>query len=156
MKAAPTKVLEDLGVLVDAAGEQDQAALLSDLLAPVDAGMQAGRSHIARAVGRPPKALDTSTIIRRMRVSYPALRATKVDHVLRQLMLSELVTQVFNEGGSVILPQGMKVQLVSHDNFTAYREALSGLTDDNAPSVQSKLMEAGLAAGMPSFASPGA
>jgi hypothetical protein len=40
-----------------------------------------------------------------MRVSYPALRASKVDPGLKKLFLAELMTQALNEGMEVIVPE---------------------------------------------------
>jgi hypothetical protein len=37
--------------------------------------------------------------VQRMRVSYPALRAAKVDPALKQLFLAELISQSYNDGG---------------------------------------------------------
>lgn len=80
-----------------------------------DMGMNTGglketgqRLPAKRGLPRQPKPLDTATIIQRIRVSYPALRAARVDSALRQLFLAELITQVHNEGGSVVLPQGTR------------------------------------------------
>ena len=44
-----------------------------------------------------------------MRVSYPALRAAKVDSALRQLFLAELISQAYNEAGAVVVPEGTSV-----------------------------------------------
>lgn len=54
-----------------------------------------------------------------------------MDTALRQLFLSELLTQVYNEGGSVVVPKGLRFQAVEQSSFTEYKEALSGLTDAN-------------------------
>lgn len=45
------------------------------------------------------KLLSTEKIVQRLRVSYPLLRAAKFDPVLRQLFLSELISQVHEEKG---------------------------------------------------------
>jgi hypothetical protein len=90
---------------------------LLHLLAPVDQGAQTGGPREAGyklptpakpQLPKIPKPLDNATIIQRIRVSYPALRAARVDAALRQLFLAELITQVYNEGGSVVLPQGTR------------------------------------------------
>lgn len=109
------------------------------LLAPVEASAQTGgpkeagvvhqRASAVSAPTREPKKVDTSTMLQRIRVSYPALRATKVDSAFRQLMLSEMITQVYNEGGAIVIPQGARLQPVSEEKFTEYKAALSGLTE---------------------------
>ena len=48
--------------------------------------------------------MDVGTMVGRMRLSYPVLRAVAVDAVLRQLILSELVQKNVNEGGAIVLP----------------------------------------------------
>ena len=52
-----------------------------------------------------------------MRVSYPALRAAKVDPGLKRLFLAELMTQVLNEGMEVIIPEGTATRIVLRDTF---------------------------------------
>ena len=72
-----------------------------------------GAPGVGRLLKGPPKqppVLDSATIIRRMRVSYPALRAASIDGALRALLASELLTQIFNEGGSLVVPAGLKIQ----------------------------------------------
>ncbi len=112
----------------------------------VQTGGAPGSGTALKKPAKQPKPLDVSTIIKRMRVSYPVMRATRVDSILRQLLLAELVTQVYNEGGSIVLPLGITTSSLPLDNFTKYREALSGLTESNTPAVTAKLMEIGLQA----------
>jgi hypothetical protein len=52
-----------------------------------------------------------------MQVSYPALRAAKVDPGLRKLILAELITQALNEGIEVIIPEGTAMRIVSRAHF---------------------------------------
>ena len=75
-----------------------------------------------------------------MRVSYPALRAARVDASLRQLFLSELMTQAVNERMEVVIPEGTAIKMVSADTFKQYKEALSGFNDENLAQVTAKLM----------------
>ena len=77
------------------------------------------------------KLLTAEQIVARMRVSYPALKAAKVDAGLRQLFLAELLTQAANDGAACIMPENLAMKVVSMDTFNKYREALSGLTDEN-------------------------
>jgi hypothetical protein len=107
----------------------------------------AGRVVRGGNVGRLPKAQDTGAIVKRVRISYSALRAARVDGALRQLLLSELLTQTYNEGGSVVVPQGMRFQPLPPSEFTKYKETLSGLNSDNAHLVSQKLIELGLMPG---------
>jgi hypothetical protein len=53
--------------------------------------------------------LSAQQIVDRMRISYPALRACKVDSGMRQLFLAQLVTQSFNQAESVVVPEGTMV-----------------------------------------------
>jgi hypothetical protein len=55
--------------------------------------------------------------VARMQVSYPALRAAKVDPGLRKLILAELITQALNEGIEVIIPEGTAMRIVSRAHF---------------------------------------
>jgi hypothetical protein len=72
--------------------------------------------------------LSAAQIVDRMRVSYPALRAAKVDPGLKRLFLAELMTQAQNEGMEVIVPEGTSTRVVPRETFQQYKEALSGLT----------------------------
>ncbi len=97
--------------------------------------------------GGPPKAekvVDTKAIVGRIRISYPALRAARVDGGLRQLLMAELIAQTHSEGGSLVVPQGLRVQPVAPEQYRKYKEALPGLTEANAHLVQAKLIEMGL------------
>ena len=93
------------------------------------------------------KAVDVLTLVGRLRTSYPVLRATAVDSALRQLLLSELVTQCFKKEGAVILPHLLHVQNVDKEHFLEFKNQLSGLNVDNVAAVQAKLVEMGLSLG---------
>ena len=87
------------------------AEQLLKLLGPTaEAGVQTGGPKEAGRVvrggpqGRVPKASTTKDIVSRIRISYSALRAARVDGALRQLLLAELITQTYNEGGSLVVP----------------------------------------------------
>lgn len=118
-----------------------------------EAGVQTGGPKEAGRVvrggpqGRVPKVSTTKDIISRIRISYSALRASRVDSALRQLLLAELISQTYNEGGSLIVPQGMRFQPLPNEQYTRYKEALSGLNADNAHQVTQKLVEMGLQPG---------
>jgi hypothetical protein len=86
------------------------------------------------------KLLSAEQIVDRMRVSYPALRAAKVDQGLKRLFLAELMTQALNEGMEVVLPEGTNTRMVSRETFSQYKEALSGLTQDNLQEVTARLV----------------
>ena len=83
---------------------------------------------------RPPKEpkvkgpLTNGTILDRIRLTYPVLRASKVDSALRQLILSELLSQVYKEGGSVVIPTGIRLQPVGEKQFADYNGQLAGIT----------------------------
>ncbi len=82
----------------------------------------------------------------RMRVSYPALRAAKVDPGLKRLFLAALMTQALNEGMEVIIPEGTATRIVSRDTFQKYKETVSGLNaGDTQREVLNKLVQLGLA-----------
>jgi hypothetical protein len=52
-----------------------------------------------------------------------------------------------NEGMEVVIPEGTSTRTVPRDTFQAYKEALSGLTQDNMQEVTAKLVQLGLAGG---------
>ena len=82
----------------------------------------------------------------RMRVSYPALRAAKVDPGLKRLFLAELMTQALNEGMEVIIPEGIATRIVLRETFQKYKETVSGLNaGDTQREVLNKLVQLGLA-----------
>jgi hypothetical protein len=53
-----------------------------------------------------------------MRISYPALRAAKVDPSLKMLILAELMTSALNEGMEVIIPEGTTMRTVPRETFS--------------------------------------
>ena len=79
-----------------------------------------------------------------MRITYPLLTAARVDAGLRRLFISELITQDVNEGREVILPEGAAIKMVSKDTYKAYKEALSGLNEENVQEVTAQLIRLGL------------
>lgn len=78
-----------------------------------EAGVQTGgvkeAGRVVEGPPKEPKKLDTATMLSRIRVSYTALRAAKVDGALRSLLLAELITQIYNEGGALVIPQGIRL-----------------------------------------------
>jgi hypothetical protein len=50
------------------------------------------------------------------------------------------MTQAMNEGMEVVIPEGTSTRTVPRDTFQAYKEALSGLTQDNMQEVTAKLV----------------
>ncbi len=70
-----------------------------------------------------------------------------MDSAFRQLLSAELISMIYNEGGSLVVPQGMRFQPLPPAQFAKYKEALSGLTADNAHQVTQKLVELGLQPG---------
>jgi hypothetical protein len=72
--------------------------------------------------------LTNSTILERIHLTYPILRASRVDAALIQLILSELLSQVYREGGSVVMPTGIRLQPVGEQQFMEYKTQLAGIT----------------------------
>ena len=58
------------------------------------------------------KTLDTRTLVGRMSLSYPVLRAAATDTVTRALLISELVSLSVADGTAVVLPRGLRVQTI--------------------------------------------
>ena len=52
---------------------------------------------------------DMATIIKRLRVSLPIMRSTRVDTDMRRLMMATLMQQSHDEGDSVVLPDDLRV-----------------------------------------------
>ncbi len=89
-------------------------ANLSQLLAPtaeaaVQSGGVKGSGKVVYWPEKEGKDIDTGIMLNRIRVSYTALRAAKVDGALRGLLLAELITQLYNEGGPLVIPQGLRL-----------------------------------------------
>jgi hypothetical protein len=88
--------------------------------------------------------LTNGTILDRIRLTYPILRASRVDSALRQLILSELLSQVYKEGGSVVIPTGVRLQPVGEKQFAEYKAQLAGITQENAGEITARLIELGM------------
>ncbi len=128
------------------AASQVSAQVPSQDAATNTGGVKAPRVPTTKA----PKRLNELTlqhIVHRMRVSYPALRAAKVDSTLQQMVLAELISQCHNEATEVVVPEGAKLQTVSRETYQKYREMLSGLTEQNLPQVTGQLIQLGLTPG---------
>ena len=67
-----------------------------------------------------------------------------MDLALRQLILSELLSQVHKEGGSVVIPTGVRLQPVGELQFLDYKSQLVGITQENAGDITARLIELGM------------
>ena len=88
-----------------------------------------------------------ATIIKRLRVSLPIMRSTRVDTDMRRLMMATLMQQSQDEGDAVVLPDNLRVQRVPSANFRKYIEMLSGITNENAEEVRTKMINLGILPG---------
>ena len=70
-----------------------------------------------------------------------------MDMVLRQMLISELLSQVEREGGAVVLPMHLRVHTVEVDRFREYKNQLSGLTTENINKVCDCIAALGLYTG---------
>ena len=52
-----------------------------------------------------------------MRISYPALTAARFDPNLKQMFLAELISQSYNDGTQVVVPEGANVKVVTKETF---------------------------------------
>ena len=91
--------------------------------------------------------LVISTIVGHIRLSVPVLWVTAVDTAVHQLFLSEMVQQIVNEGGPLVLPRGVRVLPVDKEKLAIYQDELSGLTAENMSKVKGKLVELGISTG---------
>ena len=152
LRPEATRKLREAFPPLGAQGEETADVLLArlaQLLAPtaeaaVQTGGVKGSGKVVYWPAKEGKKLDTGVMLNRIRVSYTALRAAKVDGALRGLLLAELITQLYNEGGTLLIPQGLRLQTVANDKYSEYKSALSGLTESNVANVASKLVEMGL------------
>ena len=102
------------------------------------------------------RTLTVSEIVGRVRLSFPLMKAASVDTVLRQMLISELLSQVEREGGAVVLPMHLRVHTVDDERFREYKNQLSGLTMENVDEVREKIAAMGLYTGPAVVAEPAA
>ena len=65
---------------------------------------------------------DLTTIISRLRLSLPIMRAAQVDASIRRLMLAQMVKMTLEEGDALVLPESARVQFVDNANYETYRK----------------------------------
>ena len=65
--------------------------------------------------------------VSKLRISYPFLRAAKVDYLLRQLVLAHMVDMNHSEGEGIFLPEGMPVERLTEEEFRTARDSLAGV-----------------------------
>lgn len=82
---------------------------------------------------------DLTTIISRLRLSLPIMRAAQVDASIRRLMLAQMVKMTLEEGDALVLPESARVQFVDNANYETYCKTLGGLTTENELTVRMKL-----------------
>ena len=94
----------------------------------------------------PPKAVanDLSKVVTRLRLSVPLLKYAKVDKSLRALVLSTLLKNCWDEGESVVVPDGLMVQALGPKDFEKYRGVLGGVTPENEDEVEAALRQLGV------------
>lgn len=63
------------------------------------------------------KSTDVRTMVARLSLSYPVLRAAAHDPALRAMLLSELVSLSMEDGGGVVLPVGLRTHPVSGERW---------------------------------------
>ena len=59
---------------------------------------------------------------------------------------------MIRENGAVVLPRELRVHAVDMAKFTEFKDSISGLTAENIPTVQRKIIELGLSVGPPAEA----
>ena len=87
---------------------------------------------------------DLTKVVTRLRLSVPLLKYAKVDKSLRALVLSTLLKNCWEEGESVVVPDGLMVQALGPKEFEKYRGVLGGVTPENEEEVATALRQLGV------------
>ena len=88
-------------------------------------------------VERPPP--DAGTIVKRVRVSMPLLKAVKADNALLDLLLNHLISAKFKRGQTISVPVGAQVLELPQAHLRAERTALAETREENYEDVARQL-----------------
>ena len=89
-----------------------------------------------------PKAPDTlEKIVNCIRISYPVLKASKVDNMLRSMLLAELIQATVSQQQTIFLPEGATYHVLPTESFKKLREVYSGVTRDNVEQIAANIKQ---------------
>ena len=75
--------------------------------------------------------LDAGTIVRRMKVSLPLLKAADADPALTRLLLNHLLSTCVKKGQTIDVPEGAKVEEIPTPLFAQERRILAESKGDD-------------------------
>ena len=64
------------------------------------------------------------------------MKAAKMDYMMHQLIMTQLIMMQAVEPKVLVLPDTLRRQVVSPENFARLRDAYAGLTPDNLEEVR--------------------
>ena len=66
------------------------------------------------------KKVDIATLVGKIRLSYPILHASVVDSALQSLFIMKLAQKISLKGGTIVLPQIVRMHAVESDYFKEF------------------------------------
>ena len=75
--------------------------------------------------------MDAGTIVRRMKVSLPLLKAADADPALTRLLLNHLLSACAKKGHTIDVPEGAKVEMIPLPLYAQERRILAESHSDD-------------------------
>ncbi len=86
-----------------------------------------------------PITVDAGTLVRRMKVTLPLVKALNVDPGLTNLLLNHLIATAAKQGRVITLPKHVQTEVVPEELFQQERRLHAQTTLDNAALVQAAI-----------------
>ena len=80
--------------------------------------------------------MDAGTLVKRMKVTLPLIKALSVDQGLTNLLLNHLIASATKAGATITLPEGAKHEVIPADLFESERRLHAQSSLDNAAAVR--------------------
>ena len=67
---------------------------------------------MVRPAGKPPPSVDARTLLKRLRVTLPMVKAADHDQAFNNLILKQLISQNIRKGRSIVVPEEATVDKI--------------------------------------------
>ena len=67
---------------------------------------------MVRPTGKPPPSVDAGTLLKRLRVTLPMVKAADHDQAFNDLILNHLISQNVRKGRSIVVPEEATVDKI--------------------------------------------
>ena len=133
----------DLIAALENMNEDEEPEYVARPLTRTTAAQTGGVTGAGRVVrlggGKVPAGLDAGTLLKRLRVTLPMVKAADNDQEFNNLILNHLITQNVRKGHSIVVPEGATVDKISPQLFGEERRILAASRIDDYERTMAEL-----------------